>query len=308
MMKQRPATQAGSWAFDLRARWCLAIPTTADANNCGHGQASKDDGVGGRLGDSGDVGPSGADAEFIEATFAAQTGTIYFSFLFRPESGAGADDFIQFSLNNDTDITSSGSIGDLSTTSGANRFAARIGGANGGTSVNSPTSLAKRQAEHQNERQQRALGILAHADHALIGTKYSVRDFYGPDEEGLLILQNATGFRLTSLGSPARESDLTDDEVKLLKDALLGVYAYAPPCMCTLEPNAQLLVSAPGGSRRYLLQYSAHLKIHAVGGDGFRMDLSEAGKHLFLKIHHAHFPEDRAWEFVKLTAGAANGD
>lgn len=73
-------------------------------------------------------------------SFTAQTGTVYFSFLFRVESGAGADDFIQFSLNNDTSITNSGSIGDLSNVSGTNLFASRIGGISGGTSVNSTTS------------------------------------------------------------------------------------------------------------------------------------------------------------------------
>jgi hypothetical protein len=73
-------------------------------------------------------------------SFTAQTGTVYFSFLFRVENGAGADDFIQFSLNNDTSITNSGSIGDLSNVSGTNAFAARIGGNSGGSSVNSTTS------------------------------------------------------------------------------------------------------------------------------------------------------------------------
>lgn len=72
--------------------------------------------------------------------FAAQTDTVYFSFLYRAESGAGADDFIQFALNNDVQIANSGSIGDLSNVSGANAFAARIGGSSGGTSVNSSTS------------------------------------------------------------------------------------------------------------------------------------------------------------------------
>ena len=75
-------------------------------------------------------------------SFATQTGTVYFSFLFRAESGSGADDFIQFSLNNDTSITNSGSIGDLSNVSGTNTFASRIGGTSGGSSVNSTTSVS----------------------------------------------------------------------------------------------------------------------------------------------------------------------
>ncbi len=74
--------------------------------------------------------------------FTTQTGTVYFSFLLRIESGSDSTDFFQFSLNNDTSITNSGSIGDLSTTDGANNFAARIGGTSGGTSVNSTTTAS----------------------------------------------------------------------------------------------------------------------------------------------------------------------
>jgi hypothetical protein len=89
------------------------------------------------------VGNNGVALDNLASrSFATQTGTVYFSFLFRAESGGGADDFIQFALNNDTNITNSGSIGDLSNVGTTANFAARIGVASGGTSVNSSTSLA----------------------------------------------------------------------------------------------------------------------------------------------------------------------
>lgn len=86
------------------------------------------------------VSTLGTTDNVASRSFTSQTGTVYFSFLFRIETGAGADDFIQFSLNNDTDIANSGSIGDLSNVSGANTFSARIGALSGGTSVQSTTS------------------------------------------------------------------------------------------------------------------------------------------------------------------------
>lgn len=88
---------------------------------------------------SAQVSTTGTTDNVASRSFTAQTGTVYFSFLFRIEAGAGADDFIQFSLNNDTDILNSGSIGDLSNVSGANTFSARIGGVSGGASAQSTT-------------------------------------------------------------------------------------------------------------------------------------------------------------------------
>jgi hypothetical protein len=76
-------------------------------------------------------------------TFASQTGTLYFSFLFNLNTSLGAsdNDFIQFSLNNDTNIANSGSIGDLSNSPGINTFSARIGGTSGGTTAQSTTTI-----------------------------------------------------------------------------------------------------------------------------------------------------------------------
>jgi len=76
-------------------------------------------------------------------SFSAQSGTVYFSFLFRLAVGTSDNDFIQFSLNDNTLIANSGSIGDLSNVADANQFATRIGGLSGGTSVNSSTSVAQ---------------------------------------------------------------------------------------------------------------------------------------------------------------------
>lgn len=86
------------------------------------------------------VSTTGTTDNVASRSFANQTGTVYFSFLFRIETGAGSDDFIQFSLNNDTDISNSGSIGDLSNVGGANTFSARIGALSGGSTAQSTTS------------------------------------------------------------------------------------------------------------------------------------------------------------------------
>ena len=75
--------------------------------------------------------------------FASQTGDVWFSFLFRTPSTVGSDDFLQFSLNNDTDQNNSASIGDTDTVaSGGNDFSIRIGNTNGGTTVTSSKLIA----------------------------------------------------------------------------------------------------------------------------------------------------------------------
>ena len=89
------------------------------------------------------VSATGTTDNVAPRSFASQTGTLYFSFLFRLASGTSDDDFIQFMLNDDTSVTNSASIGDLSNVSGANDFSSRIGGSNGGTSVSSNVPIAQ---------------------------------------------------------------------------------------------------------------------------------------------------------------------
>lgn len=83
----------------------------------------------------------GSDSTNLYARqFAAQTGTLYFSFLFRLDSSTlQTNDFIHFMLNNDAVNTDSGGIGLLSTTT--DRLGARIGGANGGDTTSSATDF-----------------------------------------------------------------------------------------------------------------------------------------------------------------------
>lgn len=89
------------------------------------------------------VSTTGTTDNVASRAFSTQTGTVYFSFLFRLASGTSDDDFIQFSLNNDTDIVNSGSIGDLSNTTGTNTFSSRIGGSSGGATVQSSISIVQ---------------------------------------------------------------------------------------------------------------------------------------------------------------------
>ena len=84
----------------------------------------------------------GAFSPLVDRTFAAQTGTVYFSFLFRYEATAGgtidADDFVHFMLNNDNATANSGGIGKINSDA---RLGSRIGGSNGGTTTNSATNM-----------------------------------------------------------------------------------------------------------------------------------------------------------------------
>jgi len=68
-------------------------------------------------------------------TFTPQTGTVYFSVIFRGAAGLEASDFIHFYLANAAGNGNSGGIGLLSTTD--NKLGARVGGTNGGTTVSS---------------------------------------------------------------------------------------------------------------------------------------------------------------------------
>lgn len=73
-------------------------------------------------------------------SFAEQTGTVYFSFLFRANAGTvDANDFISFMMNNDATVTNSAGIGKPTNT---NTFlGARIGTVNGGDTTNSSTTF-----------------------------------------------------------------------------------------------------------------------------------------------------------------------
>ncbi len=88
----------------------------------------------------------GSDATDLYARpFAPQTGTLYFSFLFRYDDNGSAgnlenDEFVHFMLNNDAANNISGGIGLLSTSTSF--LGVRIGVSNGGgTTVSSPTTM-----------------------------------------------------------------------------------------------------------------------------------------------------------------------
>lgn len=57
-------------------------------------------------------------------TFAPQTGDVYFSVLFKPAAGLDTNDFLQFIVNDDTDLHNAGSVGLRNSTE--NGFFARI--------------------------------------------------------------------------------------------------------------------------------------------------------------------------------------
>jgi len=88
----------------------------------------------------------GEDASpIVDRSFAEQTGTVYFSFLFRYDDNETLgsldnSDFIHFMLNNDATTTNSGGIGKLGTTD--IRLGSRIGGSNGGSTASSGTNMA----------------------------------------------------------------------------------------------------------------------------------------------------------------------
>jgi hypothetical protein len=74
-------------------------------------------------------------------SFAAQSGTVYFSFLFRSNAGTvDVNDFVHFMMNNDAVNTNSGGIGKITTSS--TFFGARIGGGNGGDTTDSAATFA----------------------------------------------------------------------------------------------------------------------------------------------------------------------
>ncbi|MGE9268854.1 MAG: hypothetical protein ACQKBY_12230, partial [Verrucomicrobiales bacterium] len=84
------------------------------------------------------------DATATNRAFAAQTGTLYFSFLFRYDDNGSpgsldVDDFVHFMLNDDLENHSSGGIGLLST--GSASLGARVGTSNGGDSTHSSISM-----------------------------------------------------------------------------------------------------------------------------------------------------------------------
>ena len=75
-----------------------------------------------------------------DRSFASQTGTLYFSFLFSATAASlSNDDFVHFMLNNDTVNTNSGGIGKLTTTDLS--LGARVGTTNGGTTTSSSTLM-----------------------------------------------------------------------------------------------------------------------------------------------------------------------
>lgn len=75
-------------------------------------------------------------------TFTPQTGTVYFSVLVDPVAGLEGSDFLHFYLsNNALSNNNSGGVGLLQTTS--DLFGARVGGSNGGTTVNSNLSAVQ---------------------------------------------------------------------------------------------------------------------------------------------------------------------
>ena len=84
---------------------------------------------------------AGATNNIVSATrsFGAQTGTTYFSVLFRPAAGLDPSDFLHFYLaDSNTSNAKSGGIGLLTTND--NTFGARVGDANGGTTVSSSST------------------------------------------------------------------------------------------------------------------------------------------------------------------------
>ncbi len=147
--------------------------------------------------------------------------------------------------------------------------------------------------------EQEARAVLEGAEFAVIGAKYSIEDLFHGDREAVPILRNATAIRFRGIQAQNEERAATAQEVALLQDTLLSNNAYAPKCMCVLEKQAMLIVTAPEGSREFLLQYVGHPKMHSVKEGGISIGLSEAGLHVILKIHDRLFPEDNVWRFVK---------
>lgn len=125
-----------NWTSTVNA--AVAVPTTSLSYNTPGGVSIS--------GGATSAVAIGGDSPLVHRTFATQTATVYFSFLFRYESGGpgGAiegNDFLGFALNNDTDTANSGSIGRVDT--GSIRFGTRIGGTSGGVVRRTvpPTSL-----------------------------------------------------------------------------------------------------------------------------------------------------------------------
>lgn len=72
-----------------------------------------------------------------------ETGTLYFSFLFKAVSGVSTSTqtFFQFTLNDNTVVTNSGSA-TFDATPAANKFGARVGTTNGGSSIDGNPAVA----------------------------------------------------------------------------------------------------------------------------------------------------------------------
>jgi hypothetical protein len=129
-------TQSGGTGWT--SSWSAVSGIDANANTLSYSNGSVAVNGGSR---ATKIGATTDSTNAANRSFASQSGTVYFSFLFRADTGTAVDtdDFISFMMNNDTVNTDSAGIGKPN--NGSLNLGARVGTSNGGDTTDSTTAL-----------------------------------------------------------------------------------------------------------------------------------------------------------------------